>query len=435
VSLDQLERFERDTARAVEAAFHLAHNAGISRFLLDATRAPDTDEVAFALDDPEDGPFLISRRDGTPIRCVKRGARPRLHIVTRAMLESAAKPHETVRAIVSRWSHQSPVEQGFRATFRRLFEAGDRVSREDLKTISPFLPIFGERLPALWYACDDVIRDFVKRAGDRLLAERDRLDARSMEQVRRTWRMHWAVGHLQALFAQVDDDQLRQTAATVIQGAAPLRAMRFGFWPVALRGLSLCGRLGPTLFTGLERGLKLPPDAIHESLPSAHGLGFVGAAHPKLRAQTQALLQAVQSFGDARSEWLFHESQLLSEALHELVADEKELAPRLLEHLIALTHRDIDEPVPEVVLGPPPEDPHDFFVSLANAGLDHHGRFGHTLLRYALGVFARTPIEDLYRTSRETQDLPEADPLARGLEFLSVAVRHLARLKGERRSH
>jgi hypothetical protein len=237
--------------------------------------------------------------------------------------------------------------------------------------------------------------------------------------------MHWAVGHLQALFAQVDDDQLRQTAASALQGAAPLRAMRFGYWPVALRGLSLCGRLGPTLFAGLERGLKLPLDAIHEAMPSAHGLAFVGALHPKLRAQATALLDAVHGYGDPRSDWLFHESALLSESLHELVGDEADAANALTEHLAALANRGFDEPIPPALLAPS-EDPHDRFVALANTGLDHHGRAGRTLLRHGLAIFARTPIEDLYFSA--TAARPEADPLARGLELLQVAVRHLGRI-------
>lgn len=422
--MEQLERFERETARAAEAAFHLAHNAAVSRFILDGVKAPEVAEVAFALDDPEDGPFLVATRGGSPVRCLKRGARPRLPIVTRAMIEKAVQGHDTLRGEIMGWS--GPVgEVGFRATLRKLFSGGDQVTRADLRTLAPFLPIFAEKLPALWYAADDVIRDFVKRAGERLLSERGRLDSRSEEQVKRTWRLHWAVGHLQALFAQVDDDALRQTAGAVIQGAAPLRAMRFGYWPVALRGLSLCGRLGPMLLSGLERGLSLPPDAANEALPSAHGIAFAAAAHPRYRQEIADQLARVphtQRWDDPRSVWLIQESEVLSEALQDLSIEPNEAARRLIERLHGLQERGLGELTEAGVS----EDPFAFAVALANRGLDHHGRLGRVLLRYGLGVFARTPVEDLYPTEAKE----DSDALEKGLGFLQIAVDHLARLRG-----
>lgn len=422
--MEQLERFERETARAAEAAFHLAHNAAVSRFILDELRMPEVAEVAFSLDDPEDGPFLVATRGGTPVRCLKRGARPKVPVVTRAMLEKAVQSHDTLKAQIMAWSGPvTPNAPGFRATLRRLFEDGDQVTRTDIRTLAPFLPVFAEKLPALWYAADDVIRDFVKRAGERLLSERDRLDERSAEQVRRTWRLHWAVGHLQALFGQVEDDALRQTAGAVIQGAAPLRAMRFGYWPVALRGLALCGRLGPMLLTGLDRGLSLPPDAANEALPSAHGIAFAAAAHPRYRQEVADLLARVperQRWDDPRSVWLIQESEVLSEALHDLATEPNEASRRLIERLHALQERGLGD-LPSL----DGQEPFAFAVAIANRGLDHHGRLGRVLLRYGLGAFARTPIEDLYP---ETPD--HGDSLAKGLDFLQIAVDHVARLRG-----
>jgi len=433
VDLEQLERFERETARAAEAAFHLAHNAAVSRFILDAVKAPESSEVAFALDDPEDGPFLVATRDGAAVRCLKRGARPKMPLVTRAMIERAVQPHDALRGEVMGWSAPQVGASGFRATIRRLFSEGDRVTRGDLRTLAPFLPLFGEKLPALWYAADEVIRDFVKRAGERLLAEKGHLDSRSAEQVRRTWRLHWAVGHLQALFAQVDDDALRQMAGAVIQGAAPLRAMRFGYWPVALRGLSLCGRLGPSLMTGLERGLSMAPDAVNEALPSVHGIAFVGAAHPKYRSEIGGLLASMperQRWDDPRTMWLIQESEVLAGGLAELVTSPTEAAKTLLERLHALQERDLGD-LPELPDGKDAEqDPFDFVVMLANRGLDHHGRLARVLLRYGLGAFARTPIEDLYpRFPMGEHETVDSDPLGKGLEMLSIAVEHVARLR------
>jgi len=419
--MEQLERLERETSRATEAAFYLAHNAAVTRFLLDEARAPHAPAVAVALDHPSDGPFLVTSREGAALECLRRGARPREPIVTRAQLEAVAQRHERLKLDVARWGdgHERPADgtPGFRRSFRTLLEVGDALPRETLRELTPFLPLVFDRLPALWYACDDTLRDFVKRGGERLLAERDHLDARSQEQVRRTWRLHWAVGHLQALFAQADDEALRATAGGVIQGAAPIRATRFGFWPVALRGLSLCGRLGPTLLTGLEHGLKAPPDTVNEALTSAHGLAFVGAAHPRYRHEIASRLADTFVSVDARLDWLARERSLLAEALTDLAVDPTQAERALADHLSALRERGVE--VPE----------RSELPALANLPLPLHGRVALVLLRHGLGAFARTPIADLYPSAADLAAAPPTDSLEAGLALLEIAVEHLARLK------
>lgn len=420
--MEQLERLERETSRATEAAFYLAHNAAVTRFLFDEARAPHTPTVAIALDHPSDGPFLVMSREGAALECLRRGARPREPVVTRAQLEAVAQRHDRLKQDVARWGdghERANLDNApsFRRTFRSLLEDGDALPRETLRALTPFLPLVFDRLPALWYACDDTLRDFVKRGGERLLAERDRLDPRSQEQVRRTWRLHWAVGHLQALFAQADDDVLRQTSGGIIQGAAPIRATRFGFWPVALRGLSLCGRLGPTLLTGLEHGLKAPPDTVNEALTSAHGLAFVGAAHPRYRHDIAQRLADTFVSVDARLDWLARERALLAEALAELIVDPTQAEHALADHLAALRERGVEVPARSEL------------TALANLPLPLHGRVALVLLRHGLGAFARTPIADLYPTAAELAAAAPSDPLQSGLALLEIAVEHLGRLK------
>lgn len=436
--MEQLERLERETARATEAAFYFARNAAVTRFLLDEAKAPATAQVALALDHPSDGPFLVARRDGAAVECLRRGARPRDPIVTRTQLEAVAQKHERLKHDLPRWSGdglaakdvpggaagKDGAQPGFRALFRTLLDAGDRLPRETLEALTPFLPLVFDRLPALWYACDDTLRDFVKRGGERLLAARgpSGLQPREEEQVRRTWRLHWAVGHLQALFARADDEVLRQAAGNIIQGAAPIRATRFGFWPVALRGLSLCGRLGPTLLTGLEHGLKAPPDTIHEALTSAHGIAFVGAAHPKYRHEIGTRLSEVFESVDERIQWLARERSLLAEALHDLVVNPDEAERQLLGQCEQLRARGLDLP------------PCESAMQLANTALPLHGRVAHVLLRHGLGAFARTPIAELYPSAAEVTRRAQAGAgvdhaLEAGFELLAIAVEHLARLK------
>ncbi len=417
--MEQLERLERETARATEAAFYLAHNAAVTRFLLDEAKAPHTPQVALALDHPSDGPFLVASREGSAIECLRRGARPRAPIVTRSQLEAVLLRHDRLKHDSGRWG-DGPLKPadvpGFRTLFRTLIDAGDRVPRETLRLLSPFLPLVFERLPALWYACDDTLRDFVKRGGERLVTS-ERLEPREQEQVRRTWRLHWAVGHLQALFAQADDESLRQAAGGVIQGAAPIRATRFAYWPVALRGLSLCGRFGPTLMTGLEHGLKAPPETVHEALTSAHGLGFVGSAHPKYRGEITTRLGATFETQDARTQWLAGERRLVAEALNDLETDTGASERELERHLAALRERVPETPVTTDL------------VVLANLPISVHSRIAQVLLRHGLGALARTPVADLYPTKAQVAAMPESDPLAEGLILLRIAVEHFARLK------
>jgi len=422
--MEQLERLERETARATEAAFYLAHNAAVTRFLLDEAKAPHVAQVALALDHPSDGPFLVATREGSAIECLRRGARPRDPIVTRTQLEAVAQKHDRLRGELTRWGdgpERPATAPGFRSLFRTLLDAGDAVPRETLRLLTPFLPLVFDRLPAPWYACDDTLRDFVKRGGERLLNDKDRLEPREKEQVRRTWRLHWAVGHLQALFAQADDEVLRQTGGGVIQGAAPIRATRFGFWPVALRGLSLCGRLGPTLLTGLEHGLKAPPETINEALTSAHGLGFVGAAHPKYRHEIADKLGNSFESQDARTSWLARERALIAEALNELIINTDAAERDLLAHLEALRARGVE--LPELPAG------QSELVALANLPIALHGRVALVLIRHGLGAFARTPIADLYPTEAELAKATPTDPLLAGLELLQIAVEHQARIK------
>lgn len=423
--IEQLERLERETARATEAAFHLAHNAAATRFLLDEVKAPHAPEIAIALDHPSDGPFLVASRDGAPIACLRRGARPKEPIVTRAQLEAAAQRHDSLRGDVLRWGDhpvRDPAVPGFRNLFRTLFDAAETLPRETLRALTPFLPLVFERLPALWYACDDVLRDFVKRSAERILALATSgvdLPAREAEQVRRTYRLHWAVGHLQALFSQADDEVLLQTSGGIIKGAAPIRATRFGYWPVALRGLSLCGRLGPTLLTGLEHGLKAPPDTVHEALTSAHGLAFVGAAHPRYRHDIAAHLSDTFESLDPRTGWLARERSLLAEALNELVTSPDEAERELLSHLDALRSRGVEIP------------PARALTALAHLPIALHGRVALVLLRHGLGAFARTPIADLYPSAHELAQAEHVpDPLGAGLELFAIAVEHLARVRG-----
>lgn len=193
-----LSRLDRISLQQVELALGLYNDAALVRSILERSGLPPGDgRVAISLDDRNEGPFLIVARDGGFVTCLGRGMSHKgLPLVRRWQLDMLAERHQGLRACMRPVDRVPEAERASSRTFRRLFNAGPDLTREEFLDLAPLQPM-------MFWSYQRMVKEVYGRLGylrHRLRrVEGPRPRPCEMDLLESYWKHLWALRHLYVL--------------------------------------------------------------------------------------------------------------------------------------------------------------------------------------------------------------------------------------------
>lgn len=145
-----LSRLDRVSWQQMEYALALYNDAPMLKHVLSRVKlAPDAERVALSLEHPTEGPFVIVTRDAKFVTCLGRGMRvSNVTVIERARLDAIIE-RQSVFADASRKAAamaNGDLTDGVFSLLQRVFEAGPRLSREELSPVLVLAPIIAGTL-------------------------------------------------------------------------------------------------------------------------------------------------------------------------------------------------------------------------------------------------------------------------------------------------
>ena len=139
-----LSRLDRVSLPHVERALALYNDHELVHFILSRVTLPEgAARVAISLDDAVRGPFVVVTREGRFVTCLGEGMKPgRLPIVTRERVDGIAERHMSVRERLD----AARAFGGVSALLKRLYDAGEDLSREEMIAASQVAPLLAREL-------------------------------------------------------------------------------------------------------------------------------------------------------------------------------------------------------------------------------------------------------------------------------------------------
>jgi hypothetical protein len=289
-----LSRLDRVSAPQVELALSLYNDAPLLRYLLGEAKLPEgAERVAISLHDPERGPFLVVTREGRFVTCLGEGmSSGDLPVVTRGKLDGIAAKIGDLRARFHACQKLVGPAGGMGKLLRRIYEAGDDLSREEFIAISALHPLYTfEIVKGLYGAATDLVD-----ARERLLPHLRRSDHLKPELrpvARAYWNIFWAIGHLSVLMAMSGPDLFNRlpgdVGARMSEGSFSWGAVRQGVISLALKGIWGGARLGKVVLPTYKRLFHASASEL-TALDSGMTLAALGTRHTRLRAEVRKVL-------------------------------------------------------------------------------------------------------------------------------------------------
>jgi hypothetical protein len=295
-----LSRLDRVSIPHVELALSLYRDHELVHYLLQSVRLPEgAERVAISLQHPERGPFLVVTRDGRFVTCLGEGMEPTgLPVITRGQLDGIAAKAEDIRARLVECQKLIGERGGMGKLLKRLYDAGNELSREEFVAISALQPLYALEFLQSMYAVSRDLHD-AREILLRNLRNTDKLKPRFRESLRTYWNSVWAVGHFAVLSALDGKNLLTHLPEgpreIFLAGPFAWPALREGIPALAFRGLWATARIGkPFLPACKEFFAKM---ASHMSaLNGTMSLAALGLRHARLRAEVEKTLQAPRSY-------------------------------------------------------------------------------------------------------------------------------------------
>ena len=403
-----LSRLDRVSAPQVELALALYNDTALLRYILGGARLPEgAERAAISLDHPERGPFLVVTREGRFVTCLGEGmSSGDLPIVTRGQLDGIAAKAGDLRVRFEACQKLAGKFGGMGKMLRRIYEAGDDLSREEFIAISALHPLYTfELVRALYGAAESLVQ-----ARQRLiphLRRSDRLKPELWTIARAYWDSFWAIGHLSVLMAMSGPELFNRLpgdlGGQMSDASISWAAVRQGVISLALKGVWAAARLGKGLLPTYKR-------LFHESsteltvLDSGMTLVALGTRHARLRAEVGKVLAGGPDIDPLQGGNVVHTISKSLTLFFESSTDAPEEITALHRHIGANTCIRVGQDMPK---GSPHrfdrvEDvPEDLAMTLAvNIPISFigHDQRGHALfpLFGMLPWVARAAPEDLY---------------------------------------
>lgn len=262
-------------------ALGLYRDHELVRECLQRSSAPeDAPRVAFSLDDPVEGPFVIVARDGAFVTCLGRGMRAKHPVIPREELEMIATHIDGLREALSILKQDSTQE----TLLMRVMTRGELLFAEDLAELRAVLPLIEARAmrsvielgQALTQALPRVRRD-LKRKG-----------AKSRAKVAQYSRLLWRY-RTHMVVAGLASPRVR---ATLLDSDYSLSepAMRVELQLLVVVGAWLTAQFGPEMIDTIVGRVNASED-IYSRLDGVVGLCAVAARHPEERARVRHVFE------------------------------------------------------------------------------------------------------------------------------------------------
>ena len=278
----------------MELALSLYRDPGLVRYVLHEVRLPEgAPRAALSLADPVRGPFLVVTREGVFVTCLGEGmSSGDLPIVTRGQLDALLAKLGDWRARAKVLAGMAGKVGGATGIFRRLYEAGDDVSREEMIAASALQPLYAfELFRLLVGAIADM--DDAREVVLPILRRANKLSRDPGGVLRIYWKTAWNVSHLTVLTGMSGPRLLDELPESLHESflSVPLSwgAVRQGLVALALRGAWAAARVGKPLLPGYKRRLLKAVSPL-TALDSSLSLGAMAIRHRGLRAEIEKAL-------------------------------------------------------------------------------------------------------------------------------------------------
>ena len=289
-----LSRLDRVSAPQVELALSLYNDTPLLRYVLGEVQLPEgAERVAISLDDPERGPFLVVTREGRFVTCLGEGMScGDLPVVSRRKLDGIAAKAGDLRVRFEACQKLVGPNGGMGKLLRRIYDAGDELSREEFIAVSALHPLYALKLVSCLYGAGEHLRE-AREALLPHLRRSDRLKPELHRIARSYWDTFWALGNFSVIMAMEGpglferlpgDIGPRMAGSSVSWGA-----VRQGVLSLAMKGVWSAARLGKGLLPTYKR-------LFHESsseltvLDSGMTLFAFGTRHARLHAEVRKVL-------------------------------------------------------------------------------------------------------------------------------------------------
>lgn len=399
--LSRISRLEREHA---ELALGLYYDSALVKYVLgQAAVAESFDRVALSLDDPVQGPFVIVARNGHFVTCLGRGMKipSDQALVTREKLDRLSQSIDALRELLDQAG--SDDRRSTQRLFRRVREAGDRLSREEFEELAAWTPLVGAQYVSAAIEAGALAED----VWDKLAGVRNLNAPRHATALRTYWTASWLTAHMAMLLGTDDGAWLtrffRDTDPdrTLVGGRTALfpgMLAQLSTTPFLARAAWITGKLPTLLLPDLERGYGAIA-SVERTISNGVGLIAVGLRNEGYRARVRTALagapagsrddyQAVEmDMADALREWFGQFFEAASERVDELRA-----------HVIPIARDSIVDLLTEET-GVAPVLPEEVCVPLMLGipiGLSDHQFAGLRILLDYLPWICRAEAGDLY---------------------------------------
>jgi hypothetical protein len=290
-----LSRLDRVSLPHVEVALDLYNDVPLLRFILDTARIPErVARVALSLDHPEEGPFLVVTREGRFVTCLGAGmSAGDLPVITRGQLDGIAAKAGVLRSRMDAALRLAGPMGGVGKLLRRIHEAGDDLSREEIVAIAGLQPLYAfELFWCLFAASQDVIE--ARKVLIPHLRRSDKLYPHFRGALRSYWNTLWSIGHFSVLCTLDGWAGVERwpEEARGLMAVAPLAwaGVREGLGPLALRGLWAVGRVGKRMLPDYKQRYREAGSPL--ALVAAGGaLAAIGLRHAGTTAEVVKALR------------------------------------------------------------------------------------------------------------------------------------------------
>ncbi len=292
-----LSRLDRVSQDHVELALSLYNDPALLRHIMqEAGVCAGSERVALSLDHPVEGPFVVVTRDGRFVTCLGAGMRVDLPVITRPCLDGVIERVATMRERRDMAARLCPDERASGKLMRRVFNAGENLSREEFLALSAMQPMLVKSLVAMLAPTRDLLRScqsFFREISVGACSAED-LDDAERAALHVWWDANWGLKHTLLLLG-LDGDAAR-LAQLLGGGLGDVRhafthdAMLNGLFAPAAAGAWCTARFGDALVPLCHAGFHAASTRA-EVLENAMGLFAVaGRSSFHRRAAHRALL-------------------------------------------------------------------------------------------------------------------------------------------------
>lgn len=286
-----LTRLDRLSIPHVELALSLYRDHELLKVIIDSSKVPEgVERVALSLADPQRGPFLVVTRGGKFVTCLGEGmSTGSLIVIPREKVDGTATKVEVLRGRIDVARKVTGERGGVGKLFRRLYDAGPRLSREEFIAVSAWQPMLAtDFLRWMLDTANDVAE--AKIILTRQLRRTDKLNSKFTEWARSFYNSIWFIGHM-ATLAALDGrrpfEQLRPEVYEIWQELPyAWSAVRQGLIGPALRGIWGSGRMGKMLMSTYKQ-IRREATTMYRVIETTYSLAAIGLRHSRFALEVE----------------------------------------------------------------------------------------------------------------------------------------------------